>query len=86
MQPEARHGTSRPRYREPRQRRAARELLGRGSNGIVYRSARHRGGACLACFRPRLVLNVRQGAHFAYRWEGRPEPTIRELRAEGPGA
>ena len=61
----------------------ARRLLEAGSNGVVYRSVRHRGGTCLACFRPRLVLNVRQGAHFEYRWEGRPEPAVRRI---GPAA
>lgn len=57
----------------------ARRLFQAGSNGVVYRSVRHAGGSCLACFRPRLVLNVRQRAHFEYRWEGRPEPTVRRL-------
>lgn len=59
----------------------AESLLAAGSNGVVYRSVRHEGGTCLACFRPRLVTNVRPGAHFEYRWEGRPEPVIRELAA-----
>ncbi|MPY87112.1 MAG: RES domain-containing protein [Luteitalea sp.] len=58
----------------------ARELLTDGSNGIVYRSVRDDGSTCLACFRPRLVLNVRQGAHFEYVWEGFPKPRIRRLR------
>jgi RES domain-containing protein len=57
----------------------ARSLLGRGSNGVLYRSVRHVGGECVACFRPPLVLNVRQGAHFEYRWSGQPEPEIVEL-------
>jgi RES domain len=61
-----------------------RELLASGSNGIIYRSVRHSGGECLACFRPRLVSNVRQAAHFEYRWEGRREPTIQELTLD-PG-
>ena len=61
-----------------------RQLLASGSNGIIYRSVRHSGGECLACFRPRLVSNVRQGAHFEYRWEGRREPTIQELTLD-PG-
>jgi hypothetical protein len=39
----------------------ARELLNTGSAGIVYPSVRHKGGTCLACFRPALVTNVRQG-------------------------
>jgi hypothetical protein len=56
-------------------------LLARGSNGVVYRSVRHPGGICIACFRPVLVLNVRAGAHFECRWEGAPEPRVRELQA-----
>lgn len=37
------------------------ELLAAGSAGVVYESARRAGGACLACFRPALVANVRRG-------------------------
>ena len=37
-------------------------LLNRGSAGVVYPSVRRKGGTCLACFRPPLVLNVREGA------------------------
>jgi hypothetical protein len=59
--------------------RFARGLLGAGSNGVVYRSVRHTGGECLACFRPRLVTNVRVGGHYEFRWEGRPEPVVRRL-------
>jgi RES domain-containing protein len=39
----------------------ARELLNQGSAGVIYPSVRHRGGTCLACFRPALVTNVRKG-------------------------
>ena len=39
----------------------ARELLNQGSAGVIYPSVRHRGGTCLACFRPALVINVRKG-------------------------
>jgi len=59
--------------------RTARDLLEHGSNGIVYRSVRHAGGECLACFRPALVRNVRVGGHYEYRWQGRPEPVVRKL-------
>lgn len=38
----------------------ARDLLNRGSAGVIYPSVRHRGGTCLACFRPALVTNVRK--------------------------
>ena len=59
--------------------RFARTLLDAGSNGVVYRSVRHQGGECLACFRPPLVRNVRVGGHYEFRWEGRPEPVVRKL-------
>ncbi len=36
-------------------------LLTGGSAGIVFPSVRRKGGTCIACFRPPLVLNVRQG-------------------------
>jgi RES domain len=52
------------------------------ANGIVYRSVRHAGGICLACFRPVLVTNLRPAAHFEYRWDGRRDPVVRELRAQ----
>lgn len=50
-----------------------------GSNGILYRSVRHAGGECIACYRPPLVGNLRAGGRFEYRWEGRPKPKVREL-------
>ncbi len=58
-----------------------RRLLDAGSNGIVYRSVRHPGGECLACFRPALVHNVRAGGHYEFRWEGSPEPRVRVLKS-----
>lgn len=39
----------------------ARALLHQGSAGLIYPSVRRRGGVCLACFRPALVVNVRRG-------------------------
>ena len=39
-----------------------RRLLDQGSAGVVYPSVRHAGGTCVACFRPALVGNVREGA------------------------
>jgi hypothetical protein len=59
--------------------RLAQLLLDAGSNGIVYRSVRDASGECLVCFRPRLVRNVRAGAHYEFRWSGSPEPAIRRL-------
>jgi hypothetical protein len=37
-------------------------LLTSGSAGIVHPSVRHKGGVWIACFRPPLVLNVREGS------------------------
>ena len=49
----------------------ARELRAGGSNGIVYASARHRGGECLAAFYPDVVARCVQERHLVYRWNGR---------------
>ena len=57
----------------------AKELLAAGSLGIVFRSVRRRSGTCIACFRPALVMNVRKGRTYAFRWDGRPEPSISVL-------
>jgi RES domain-containing protein len=58
----------------------ARQLLQSGGNGVVYPSVRDPGGECIACFRPKLVKNVRMGSHFEYRWNGQRTPTIRRLQ------
>ena len=57
----------------------AARLLDAGANGVLYRSVRHPGGECVACFRPKLVLNVRMGPHFEYRWKGERAPAIARL-------
>jgi hypothetical protein len=54
----------------------AERLLDEGSLGVVYPSVRHRGGTCVACFRPALVANVRAGSTYRFRWEGVPDPVI----------
>ncbi len=60
----------------------AKSLLEQGANGVVYRSVRDPGGECIACFRPRLVKNVRQGRHFIYRWHYGEPVRIRTVRKE----
>ena len=57
----------------------ARALLDAGSNGVVYRSVRDAGGECIACFRPKLVANIRVGGYYEYVWSGRPEPEIKRM-------
>jgi hypothetical protein len=59
--------------------RFGQRVLESGGNGIVYKSVRHLGGECLACFRPALVRNVRAGGHYEFRWSGHPEPAVRKL-------
>lgn len=54
----------------------AERLLDGGSLGIVYPSVRRAGGTCLVCFRPALVMNVRKGTTYRFRWSGHPTPTI----------
>lgn len=54
-------------------------LLAAGSNGVVYQSVRHQGGECIACFRPRLVSQVRVAAHYEFQWEGTAAPRVRKI-------
>lgn len=42
------------------------KLLESGSAGIVFPSVRHTEGVCISCFRPPLVLNVREGAKVTF--------------------
>ena len=42
------------------------QLLTNGSAGIVYPSVRDKGGVCIACFRPPLVLNVQEGPRVTF--------------------
>ncbi len=58
----------------------AERLLEAGSLGTVYPSVRRAGGTCLACFRPALVMNVRKGTTYQFRWSGRPTPAINTVR------
>lgn len=57
----------------------AQALLDDGSLGLVYPSVRRLKGTCLACFRPALVMNVRKGAAYRFRWEGEPTPTVEQV-------
>jgi RES domain-containing protein len=59
--------------------RLAEELLRADSLGVVYPSVRRRGGTCLACFRPVLVMNVRRGATYRFTWRGSPDPEIKKV-------
>jgi len=54
----------------------ARELLSSGSGGIVYPSVRRTSGTCLACLRPALVTNVRQGRTVKLTFQDSNSPPI----------
>ncbi len=62
--------------------RLAEDLLERGSAGIVYPSARHKSGTCIACFRPALVTHLRKGSTFSivFKGGGGATPEIREQK------
>jgi hypothetical protein len=64
----------------------ARALREQGSNGIVYDSARHAGGECVAVFYPDLVAPCVQAEHFIYRWNGtRIEAVLKVTPVERQG-
>jgi hypothetical protein len=54
-------------------------LLHASSLGIVYPSVRRPRGTCLVCFRPALVMNVRKGTTYHFRWSGESMPIISTL-------
>ncbi|MFZ0333280.1 MAG: RES family NAD+ phosphorylase [Candidatus Acidiferrales bacterium] len=59
----------------------ARELLDAGAAGIIYPSVRHKGGTCIACFRPALVNNVRKGFGVSVTFDNASaSPLIRALQ------
>lgn len=62
---------------------ASRKLGGRlrkeGSNGIVYDSARCKGGECAALFYPDLASPCVQGKHLIYRWDGEKIAQVLEV-------
>ena len=61
--------------------RLAGELLEEGSAGVVYPSVRHKGGTCIACFRPALASNVRKGASISITFENAfAAPEIRRVK------
>jgi len=58
---------------------ARRLRTGAASNGIVYPSVRHTGGACGVAFRPDLVQNLRQGDIWRLEWQGAPTRAMTRL-------
>jgi RES domain-containing protein len=51
-------------------------LLDAGSVGVIFPSVRRPDGINLACFRPAVVGNVRQGDTWRFTWSGDPAPRI----------
>jgi RES domain-containing protein len=54
----------------------AQRLLEAGSLGVLYPSVRRKGGTCVACFRPALVMNMRKGMTYRFVWKGKTQPEI----------
>lgn len=54
----------------------AAQLIGMGSNGVLYPSVRCPEGHCLASFKPNIVQNIRQGSTWMFEWDGTPAPKI----------
>jgi hypothetical protein len=48
---------------------------------VIYPSVRRKGGTCLGCFRPALVMNVRKSTTYRFRWKGTPTPEIEALKS-----
>ena len=57
----------------------ARELRALDANGIVYDSARHHGGECVAAFYPDVVAPCVQAQHLIYRWDGQRIAQVLEV-------
>jgi RES domain-containing protein len=62
----------------------ARQLLGDGSNGIIYPSVRRKRARCLVCFRPALVYNPRCGDRLEITFTSRTVGYDHEVRTVDP--
>src|SRR6185369_10772662 len=54
-------------------------LRATGKDGVLYRSVRHEGGLCAAVFRPVVLSECRQAAHYAFHFDGTSVVAIDEL-------
>jgi hypothetical protein len=58
----------------------AAQLLELGSAGILYPCVRRKGGTCIVCFRPVLVINARKGSTYEFTFADREsQPRIRRM-------
>lgn len=60
----------------------ARMLKEKKSNGLIYNSVRHKGGLCVAIFRPKAVSIPTQGGHYTYRWCGKTQKITHVIKLE----
>ena len=86
-----RDATPRPQFLDPDPARSypagnafADAVRSAGHYGIVYPSARHTGGTCLAALVPHAVQSVRQGAVIRLAWTGTPGPRVSQLVSAQP--
>ena len=56
-------------------------LRAAGSDGVVYPSVRHAGGACAGLFHPDCAVRPTQGRHLDYHWDGRKVDLYRDASA-----
>lgn len=68
----------------PAGNRFADSVRAAGLYGIVYPSARHRGGTCLVALIPHAVQSVAQGCVIRLAWNGRPGAEISRIDADSP--
>ncbi|WP_426687754.1 RES family NAD+ phosphorylase [Rhodanobacter ginsengiterrae] len=57
----------------------ARRLRAIDSPGVVFDSARHAGGECIAAFFPDVVAPCVQAGHLVYRWDGKRIAQVLEV-------
>lgn len=62
----------------------ARDLVQSSSYGIAYDSVRHKGGQCVAIFRPPVLSNCRPERHMIFEWNAKKIEKVYELH-EYPG-
>lgn len=67
-------------YSAPQQ--FAKHMRANGSNGLLYKSVRDKGGECVAAFKPKAVTIPVQSAHYKYIWSGKKQAIEHVLEVE----
>lgn len=65
-------------YKTPQ--KFAQKVRAENAWGLFYRSVRKADGECIAVFRPRALINVRQAAHYHYLWDGERITDVLQLK------